>query len=93
MMVHSEISFIRKSHEDGFGFACMKAAYFFGITGRMDYGLSSSITILAEGENEKICDFIKWIELNLNNSTKIIYDNSLINNTKYKEFDIFRNSG
>ena len=31
MVTYSEISFYRLSYEDGFGFACMKAAYNFGI--------------------------------------------------------------
>jgi len=90
MMMHAVISFTRKSYEDGFGFDCMKAAYLFGITGRMDYGTESGVRIEAEGEESMITEFIKWIE----NNGKI-YDNTLSTrsiecNAKFKEFDIYR---
>lgn len=92
MMMHTEIIFKRKSYEDGFGFACMKAAYLFGITGRMDYGTESGVRIEAEGEEGRITEFIKWIENNGKNSDNILYTNSLEYDGKYKEFDIFRHS-
>ena len=62
MMIYSEISFTRKRCDDGFGFACMKAAYLFGITGRMEY--NHHVKIQAEGEQAKLEEFIAWIKEN-----------------------------
>jgi acylphosphatase len=92
MMMHTEIIFKRKSYEDGFGFDCMKAAYLFGITGRMDYGPEVGVRIEAEGEESRITKFIKWIETNGKNSDNMLYTNSSEYDGKFKEFDIFRHS-
>ncbi|MFH1120442.1 MAG: acylphosphatase [Bacteroidota bacterium] len=88
MMTQSEISFIRKKTGDGFGFACMKAAYLLGITGRMEY--NHEVRIHAEGEPGKIEEFIAWIKENENDNTQVRYNHSFNNSRKYKEFDIFR---
>jgi acylphosphatase len=87
MMIHSEIGFIREKSDDGFGFACMKAAYQFGITGRMDY--NHEVKIQAEGEQAKIDEFIAWIKNNMKEQTQIHHKYSLNCSGKYKEFDIF----
>ncbi|MBK6346604.1 MAG: acylphosphatase [Bacteroidales bacterium] len=88
MMIHTEISFIRKKTDDGFGFACMKAAYLFGITGRMEY--NHEVKIHAEGERGNIEEFIAWIKENEKDDTQVRYNYSFNNSRKYKEFDIFR---
>jgi acylphosphatase len=88
MIIHSEISFIRQRSDDGFGFDCMKAAYLFGITGRMDY--NHEVKIQAEGEQVKIDEFITWIKENIKEHTQIHYKYSFNYSGKYKEFDIFR---
>lgn len=90
MMIHTDIRFTRQRANDGFGFACMRAAYQFGITGRMDY--NHEVIIQAEGEESKILEFIEWIKVNVKEQTKIHYKNSLNYYGKYKEFDIFRHN-
>jgi acylphosphatase len=89
MMAHAEISFKRKSYEDGFGFSCMKAAYLFGITGRMDYGHKTGVRIQAEGEQGRIAEFIKWIKANANGVDNILYQRSFTCSGAFKEFDIY----
>ena len=92
MMTHTEISFTSKNYEDGFGFACMKAAYSFGITGRMDYCSESDVKISAEGEQDKIVEFIQWIEANVKDHDKILYNSPMKCTRKFKEFDIYCHS-
>lgn len=87
-MTQSEISFIRKKTGDGFGFACMKEAYLLGITGRMEY--NHEVRIHAEGELEKIEEFLARIKKNENDNTQLRYNHSFNNSRKYKEFDILR---
>lgn len=90
MMIHSEISFIRQRSDDGFGFDCMKAAYLFGITGRMDY--NHRVKIQAEGEQRNVDEFIAWIKENAKDTEQLQFHNSFTYSGKYKEFDIFRQS-
>ena len=91
-MTRVEIRFKRKSYEDGFGFSCMKAAYLFGITGRLDYSPENGVRILAEGDQGMMSEFVKWIETNVNDSHNLFFNNSLNYSGKYKEFDIYRHT-
>jgi acylphosphatase len=90
MLIHADIIFIKNSAEDGFAFACMKAAYFFGITGRMDY--NHQVKIEAEGHHDKMQEFISWIKDNVKDTEQLLFNNSLIYSGKFKEFDIFRHN-
>ncbi|KAF0199577.1 MAG: hypothetical protein FD166_5 [Bacteroidetes bacterium] len=92
MITYSEISFIRKSYEDGFGFACMKAAYGFGIRGRMDYGPETGVKILAEGEHDQISDFVNWIRTNIKDVNHLLFLTTINYSGKYQEFDIYRHT-
>lgn len=91
-MAHADISFRKKSYEDGFAFTCMKAAYQHGITGRMDYSMETGVKIQAEGEQQRIEEFIKWIEINIKDTYNILFYNSLNYSGNFKEFDIYRHS-
>ncbi len=90
MLIHADITFIKNSSEDGFGFACMKAAYLFGITGRMDY--NHQVKIEAEGHHDKMQEFISWIKENIKDSDILQYNSSNNYSGKFKEFDIYRHS-
>ena len=92
MKTYAEISFAKKNYDDGFGFTCMKAAYQFGITGRMDYSPELGVKIQAEGEQADIEDFMLWIKSNNDNTIKFEFAKHLNSGTKFKEFDIFRHS-
>lgn len=91
-MMHAEIYFIRINTEDGFGFACMKAAYVSGVTGRMDYGNGSQVKIVAEGEQVKVADFIQWIKTNVLESSHLRYDTTMNYSGRYDEFNIYFDS-
>ena len=92
MMIHEEISFSRKSCEEGFGFICMKAAYLYGVTGRMDYSPGTEVRILAEGEQSRMSEFIEWIGINLADPKTMLTHNTLNYSGKFKEFDIYLHS-
>jgi len=92
MITYSEISFIRTGYDDGFGFACMKAAYGFGIRGRMDYGPETGVKILAEGENSQISEFMHWIRTNIKDVNHLIFLTKTNSYGKFQEFDIYMHS-
>jgi acylphosphatase len=92
MMKHVEISFKSSFYEDGFGFACMKMAYSIGVTGKMDYGAESDVTIQAEGDESKLAEFLQWIETNVKDPAHLIVNNTLKYSGKYNEFDIYLNA-
>jgi acylphosphatase len=89
-MIHSEISFRKIILEEGFGFACMKAAYAFGIKGRMIYGIESGVMIQAEGDQKRMDDFIRWLETNANKNKGEIDCKPGEYSGKFNEFDIYR---
>lgn len=92
MKTHADINIVKRKYEEGFGFACMKAAYLYGITGRLDYDPENGIKIEAEGEAGNIIVFIKWIENNIKDSDSMQYKSTLNHSGKYKEFDIYLHS-
>lgn len=92
MVIRSQINFFRKNYEDGFGFACMKAAYGIGIKGRMDYGLEIGVRILAEGSQDQISDYIRWIRANIKDVNHLFFQKTINFNDKYQEFDIYRHT-
>jgi acylphosphatase len=69
MIQQASIRFRKKSYDDGFGFACLKAAYSFDITGRMDYCPEKGVSILAEGEPARISEFLMWLEQNITDAS------------------------
>jgi acylphosphatase len=87
MFKHLEITFLRDSYDDGFGFLCMKSAYHYHITGNMHYGPSIGVFIHAEGESDNIDDFLRWINQLAMQQAKIT-NKSLTTERLYKEFDI-----
>jgi hypothetical protein len=92
MIMHAEISFAKKNHDDGFGFDCMKTAYSFGLTGRMDYGTNVGVVIQAEGEQGMIDGFVTWIKVNIKDADHICCHTSQTESKKFKEFDIFKHT-
>jgi acylphosphatase len=91
--MQSEISFIRNNYEDGFGFTCLKAAYHFDIKGRMDYSSETGVTIQAEGETRNIKEFLHWIHGNVLEIYGLKYINTPVDNSRFKEFDLYRHAG
>jgi acylphosphatase len=89
MLIHTEIRFIKKQFEDGFGFTCMKAAYSFGITGKMEYGQDLMVVIHSEGEESGMAQFIQWLESDAKDPDEVIYAKSMDYSGKYTEFDIY----
>lgn len=87
MIDHLEITFLRDTYDDGFGFLCMKAAYQYHITGKMLYGPSTGALIHAEGESDNILDFLQWISKLEKKKTKIT-KKTLTKERLFKEFDI-----
>jgi len=70
----------------------MKAAYNFGIRGRMDYGPETGVKIQVEGDHDQIKDFIQWIENNIKDISHFLFYTSHSCIAKYNEFDIYRHS-
>ncbi|HCT70073.1 MAG: hypothetical protein VB072_02470 [Lentimicrobium sp.] len=92
MTTCSMITFHRATYDDGFGFACMQAAYKLGICGRMDYSPFQGVTILAEGEEDNLSAFIDWIIQHAGYINH--FSNQQLNRQpfNYKEFDIYRHT-
>lgn len=91
MLLKADIRFERSSCADGFGFTCMRTAYSMEITGRMDYDLKG-VKIIAEGEQEKINEFIRWIQSNIRESGNLQCNTTCVEVGKFREFDIYRHT-
>jgi acylphosphatase len=92
MITQVEICLRNTQYELGFGFASMKMAYRFGITGRMDCIPGMNIKIQAEGEQREIADFIQWITDQEKNQDHIQLKETRKCSRKFKEFDIHLHS-
>ncbi len=90
MTLHGEVTFRRKSFDDGFGFACMKAAYQLGITGRMDYNSETGAKIIMEGDGKQLNNFLEWIKKNFTDVSELLFSATICTKQAYKEFDIYR---
>jgi acylphosphatase len=93
MLTKADIRFRRSNYEDGFGFSCLKAAYHFGIKGRMDYSIHDGVMIKAEGESKNVREFLHWIEGNVYEIDGLQYSYVPSDETKFKEFDLCRHFG
>ena len=93
MLLKADIRFRRNQYDDGFGFTCLKAAYHFGIKGRMDYSKKDGVVIKAEGESRSIREFLHWIEGNAFEINELNYSHSPIDQSRFREFDLFRHAG
>lgn len=89
MIQHASIRFPEMTLPTGFGFACMKAAYSFRITGRMEYGNSLMVKIDAEGDPDQLSCFIDWIIRNIGSGPTPVIRLSVEKQEKYSEFDLF----
>jgi len=89
----ADIRFRRDQYDDGFGFTCLKAAYHFGIKGRMDYSDKDGVIINAEGEPTKIREFLHWIEGNAFQINELHYTHDSLDHFRFKEFDLYRHAG
>ena len=92
MVSSALITFFRNAYDDGFGFACMKAAYKSGIRGRMDYCPEKGYIIQAEGEDHSLSEFFTWIKENAGAISNLNYQSYPNFPITYKEFDICRHS-
>jgi len=88
MIEHSNISIPWSNISEGFAFVCMKTAYQYGITGKMNYGPAFGAGIEAEGEQTQLAEFFLWILKNVKESKKIKLQNQVLQKRKYSEFDI-----
>lgn len=93
MLLKADIRFKRNQYDDGFGFTCLKAAYHFGIKGRMDYSKIDGVVIKAEGESQCIREFLHWLEGNAFEINELSYSQSPLEQITFKEFDLFRHVG
>ncbi|MBK6346601.1 MAG: hypothetical protein IPN08_15620 [Bacteroidales bacterium] len=90
MFKYVEICFNRNPKEDGFAFECMKTAYQYSIKGRMVYSSGAGITVEAEGESDRISEFIRWISGKNQNCNLRVNQETSIHTGKFKEFDLLR---
>ena len=90
MLLRAEIRFRRSTYDDGFGFTCLKAAYHFGIRGRMEYSNNSGVTIHAEGETPDVRQFLHWFEGIAFELKELHYSHSPAEGNRYQEFDLLR---
>ncbi len=54
LIVHGKVQGV------GYRFSCLEAAYRYGVNGFVKNRSDGTVYIEAEGENEKIAEFIKW---------------------------------
>jgi acylphosphatase len=90
MLLKADIRFRKLSSDDGFGFTCLKAAYHFGIKGRMDYSAQEGVAIHAEGDSKNIREFLHWIEGQAFDFQGLKYTHSPSDRHLFKEFDLYK---